>query len=168
MNKASVLESPDRRKVVKKMVVGAGLLTGYSVLPEQWTRPVVGQMVLPAHAATSGPVGTATSATAEYNTSKVFTLQSLSGNDKKFVWLDETGAAYGKQVKFDFGSCGEFVVPDASVTIGADGTRNHNQAFYFCGTDFPAGAPENLNNRASVFTPPGCQEATVTMYYNKP
>jgi hypothetical protein len=43
-----------RRKMMKKLAVGAGALAGYSMLPEQWTRPIVGQVALPAHAATSG------------------------------------------------------------------------------------------------------------------
>ena len=47
-------ESEDRRRALKKMSVGVGVLAGLSVLPEQWTRPIVGQMVLPAHAGTSG------------------------------------------------------------------------------------------------------------------
>ncbi len=47
-------ESKERRTALKKMTVGVGVLAGLSVLPEQWTRPIVGQMVLPAHAGTSG------------------------------------------------------------------------------------------------------------------
>lgn len=43
-----------RRSALKKIAVGAGFLAGCAVLPEQWTRPIVGQIVLPAHAATSG------------------------------------------------------------------------------------------------------------------
>lgn len=43
-----------RRSAVRKIVVSVGVLTGMSVLPEQWTRPIIGQIFLPAHAATSG------------------------------------------------------------------------------------------------------------------
>lgn len=170
-------ESPNRRKAVKKLVVGAGLLAGYSVLPGEWTKPIVGQMALPAHAATSGPVTAAVTAVAatapaaapgEYNSSKVYNIRGFAGNNKRFTWLDATGASYGGPVKFVFPGCGELNVPNAAVTHGADGnTKNHDQAFYFCGTDFPKGSRENNNNVASVFAPPGCGATTVTMYYNK-
>ncbi|MCI5126472.1 MAG: hypothetical protein D3925_18840, partial [Candidatus Electrothrix sp. AR5] len=43
-----------RRKTIKKLVIGAGALAGYSMLPEKWTKPVVEQIILPAHAQTSG------------------------------------------------------------------------------------------------------------------
>lgn len=46
--------SPDRRKALRKIAAGIGTLAGYSVLPEQWARPVIGHVVLPAHAETSG------------------------------------------------------------------------------------------------------------------
>lgn len=171
---ANVPESQDRRKVMKKIVAGVGVLAGCSVLPEQWTRPIVGQIVLPAHAATSGDAPVVNDKkesvpSGEYNTTEVYTLRSFAGNDKRFTWLNQTGAKYGGQVKFVFSNgCGELVVPDAKVTHGADGnSKNHNQAFYFSGTDFPAGSPENNGNRASVFAPPSCNAATVTMHYNK-
>ena len=89
--------------------------------------------------------------------------------NKSFNWLPETGAYYGKDIRFVFDNdCGELLVPDGSVTHGADGSpNNHQQAFYFCGTDFPEGSGENNGNRASVFTAPGCVAETVTIYYTK-
>ncbi len=53
-NKQNVPESQERRTAMKKIAVGVGVLAGYSVLPEKWTQPIVGQIALPAHAATSG------------------------------------------------------------------------------------------------------------------
>ncbi len=165
-------ENQDRRKAIKKISVGVGVLVGCSVLPEKWTAPIVGQIALPAHAVTSGPAPlevAATEATGEFNTTEEFSLNSLKGNDKRYTWLSKTGADYGGQIKFVFSSgCGELVVPDAAVTHGADGnTSNHNQAFYFCGTDFASGTKENNGNRASVFAPPGCSATSVTLHYNK-
>jgi len=173
-------ESPNRRKAIKKIAAGVGVLTGCAVLPEKWTRPIVGQIILPAHAETSGPAVTASdtvvavepetqTSSGDYNTTETYTLSSFAGNNKRFTWLNATGATYGGPVKFVFSNgCGELNVPNASVTYGADGTTsNHDQAFYFCGTDFPAGSKENNANRASVFAPPNCPAATVTMYYNK-
>lgn len=164
-------ENRNRRKAIKKIAAGVGVLAASAVLPEQWTRPIVGQIILPAHAETSGAAGEAapTTPSDEYNTSEVYTLRSIEGNDKRFAWLNQTGSYYGGPIKFVFSdNCGELHVPDASVSHGADGnTSNYNQAFYFCGTDFPASAKENNNNLASVFTPPGCPAATVTIFYNK-
>lgn len=161
-NQSSV--SLGRRKVIKKMVAGAGVLAGYSVLPQEWTQPIVGKIALPAHAETSGPVTTAS----EYNTVEVYSLRAISGNSKRFTWLNETGAKYGSNIKFDFGECGELIVPNGAVSHGEDGNqKNYNQAFYFCGTDFRKGSSEYLDGRASVFTPPGCKVSKVTMYYNK-
>jgi hypothetical protein len=45
-----------RRRAMRKIAVGVGALAGLSVLPEQWTRPLIGRIVIPAHAATSGEV----------------------------------------------------------------------------------------------------------------
>ena len=177
--KSSATDIPanqSRRKAIKKIAVGVGALAGYSVLPEKWTRPIIGQIVLPAHAETSGTTAAAEQApaaapvaTGDYNTTEVHSLRNFAGNDKQFTWLPQTGASYGGPVKFVFGGgCGELHVPNASVTHGADGnSSNHNQAFYFCGTDFAPGTRENNANRASVFAPPGCNAGSVTMYYNK-
>ncbi|BHH81993.1 hypothetical protein [Desulforhopalus sp. 52FAK] len=176
----NTIENQDRRTAVKKIAAGVGVLAGCSVLPERWTKPIVGGINLPAHAATSGaaPVAAEVTGTAEateavstggFNASETYSLRSFAGNDKRFTWLNATGASYGGQVKFEFnGGCGELVVPNAAVTHGADGnTSNHNQAFYFCGTDFAPGTKENNANRASVFAPPNCGATSVTMYYNK-
>lgn len=46
----------DRRKAIKKIATGVGLLVGGSVLPEKWIKPVVGFVALPAHAETSGGI----------------------------------------------------------------------------------------------------------------
>lgn len=179
----------DRRAVLKKLLAGAGVMAGCSALPERWISPIVGQFVLPAHAQTSGSViveigelevadsiedlvsttaEAASTSTEEYNTTETYTLRSTSGNNKKYTWLNQTGSYYGGQIKFDFGGCGELVVPNSSVSHGADGTTsNHNQSIYFCGTDFEPGTAENNNYKASVFTPPNCTASTVTLYYNK-
>ena len=43
-----------RRNAMRKIAVSVGVLATYSVLPESWTRPIIGQIVVPVHAATSG------------------------------------------------------------------------------------------------------------------
>ncbi len=47
--------SKGRRKAVKTIVGGVTALAAYNVLPAKWGVPVVEQILLPAHAATSGP-----------------------------------------------------------------------------------------------------------------
>lgn len=48
------LQNPSRRKIVKTLVIGAGTLAAYHTLPTNWSKPIVEQIFLPAHAATSG------------------------------------------------------------------------------------------------------------------
>lgn len=45
-----------RRAAVKSIVGGVTVLVAYNVLPAKWGVPVVEQIFLPAHAATSGPI----------------------------------------------------------------------------------------------------------------
>jgi hypothetical protein len=47
-------QNSSRRRAVKTIVGGVGALTAYHVLPVNWTKPVVEQVFLPAHAAVSG------------------------------------------------------------------------------------------------------------------
>lgn len=43
-----------RRTALQKIATGVGVVAGISLLPERWTSPIIGRVVLPAHAATSG------------------------------------------------------------------------------------------------------------------
>ena len=54
-NEAGPLDQ-SRRSAMRKIAISVGVLAGISVLPEQWTRPIIGQIVLPAHAGTSGSI----------------------------------------------------------------------------------------------------------------
>ena len=47
---------PGRRRAIQKIAVSVGVLAGCSMLPDKWTQPIIGQILLPAHAATSGSV----------------------------------------------------------------------------------------------------------------
>lgn len=47
-------KNSSRRRVVKTIVCGVGTLAAYHVLPVNWSTPVIEQIFLPAHAATSG------------------------------------------------------------------------------------------------------------------
>jgi hypothetical protein len=43
----------NRRKLLKSIAIGSGVIVAGRSLPESWSRPVVGSVMLPAHAATS-------------------------------------------------------------------------------------------------------------------
>lgn len=51
-----------RRKAIRQIALGVGTLAGVSILPETWTRPIIGQIIIPAHAATSGAIVSSMSA----------------------------------------------------------------------------------------------------------
>ncbi|PHR24504.1 MAG: hypothetical protein COA36_15815, partial [Desulfotalea sp.] len=51
-----VVEDKNRRKVIKSIVCGLTVFTAYNVLPNKWGTPIIEQVFLPAHAATSGVV----------------------------------------------------------------------------------------------------------------
>ncbi len=54
--KENELQTSGRRKVIKKIGVAVGALVAYHVLPTNWTKPIIEQVFLPAHAATSGEI----------------------------------------------------------------------------------------------------------------
>lgn len=47
-------EDPSRRKMVKALVGGVTVLAAYYTLPTNWSKLLISQISLPAHAATSG------------------------------------------------------------------------------------------------------------------
>jgi hypothetical protein len=47
-----------RRKALQKILVGGGVSAGLSALPARWAKPLVAQVMVPAHAQTSPPPGT--------------------------------------------------------------------------------------------------------------
>ncbi|BHH84820.1 hypothetical protein [Desulforhopalus sp. 52FAK] len=48
------LENTSRRKAVKTIVGGVTALAAYNMMPAKWGTPIIEQVFLPAHAATSG------------------------------------------------------------------------------------------------------------------
>ncbi|SDO94846.1 hypothetical protein [Desulforhopalus singaporensis] len=55
---AENVKNPERRKAVKTIVGGLTAVAAYHTLPSKWGTPIVDQIFLPAHAATSGIVAT--------------------------------------------------------------------------------------------------------------
>jgi hypothetical protein len=50
----TILENAGRRKAVKTIVGGVTAIAAYNLLPTKWGTPIIEQVFLPAHAATSG------------------------------------------------------------------------------------------------------------------
>lgn len=46
-------KSMSRRKAVRAIVIGGGVVTGAKGLPSEWAAPVVNSVILPSHAATT-------------------------------------------------------------------------------------------------------------------
>lgn len=42
-----------RRKALRRLLVGSGVVAGSKVIPEKWSAPVIDAVVLPAHAESS-------------------------------------------------------------------------------------------------------------------
>ncbi len=59
---AITLENAGRRKAVKTLIGGATAIAAYNLLPTKWGTPIIEQIFLPAHAATSGCLITGLSA----------------------------------------------------------------------------------------------------------
>jgi len=56
LTKETQIEDAGRRKAVKTIVGGVTAIAAYNVLPSKWGTPIIEQVFLPAHAATSGAV----------------------------------------------------------------------------------------------------------------
>ncbi|MDK9706256.1 MAG: hypothetical protein OEL83_04320 [Desulforhopalus sp.] len=103
-----------RRSAIRKIAVGVGVLAGVSILPEKWTRPIIGQITLPAHAQTSGSLdpGYYLASTGIVINSKGF-LDTL-GN---FLVADAVAAPILVFVAYNFEIC---VTGNGSVTFLSD------------------------------------------------
>ena len=53
LGKSESIRNKSRRKAVKTIVGGVTALAAYQVLPSVWNKPIIEQIFLPAHAATS-------------------------------------------------------------------------------------------------------------------
>lgn len=59
--------SESRRNLLKSIAAGSGAVIAGKNLPENWTRPVVDSVLLPAHGQTSGPVPVITLSNCQIN-----------------------------------------------------------------------------------------------------
>jgi hypothetical protein len=50
------MSDKSRRKLLKSLAAGSGAIVAGKSLPENWTKPVVDSVMLPAHAQTSAPL----------------------------------------------------------------------------------------------------------------
>lgn len=109
MNNKPEIASKSRRKAVKTIVGGVTALAAYNMMPVKWGTPVIEQIFLPAHAATSGEqVCSADSVVGTWN---VFS----SGTQVGWFTLN-TGGSY---IDND-GETGTWTLSNNTVTIVAE------------------------------------------------
>ena len=70
-----------RRKLLKTIAAGSGLIAAGKSLPDSWSRPVVDSIMLPAHAQTSGRIFTG---------SGNVVIEGKSNSDTRFAALTDT------------------------------------------------------------------------------
>lgn len=87
--KETQIENTGRRKVVKVIVAGATGLAAYNAFPVKWGTPLIEQIFLPAHAATSGEE----SITASLTVSSSSNVSGACSPDGKSVSLTGTVSA---------------------------------------------------------------------------
>jgi len=49
------VENAGRRKAIRKLMIAGGVVSGAATLPEEWTKPVIESLVVPAHAVGTTP-----------------------------------------------------------------------------------------------------------------
>lgn len=95
--KTTVPDDIGRRTAVKRIVGGFAALTAYHVLPVSWDTPIVDQIFLPAHAATSSVT---TSVLTEISWSLTFAIAAAGGEDYNIVYT-APGAASATTVRLN-------------------------------------------------------------------
>jgi len=150
-----------RRQVLKATLAGTGAVIAGKSLPEQWSRPVVDSITLPAHAQTS---------LVSVSGGILMTAQEVDASD----WLNDhlvpTAMAGG----------GMFPPPEPSVIIGqmcvqgnADGTVNAQVLVrytswnidypYFTGTNIPVNTPTELTLQNGPCSADSTYTCTITV-----
>jgi len=114
--------SSSRRKILKSIAIGGGAVVTAKSLPQQWTKPVLDQVMLPAHAEMSGV------AAGTYVTGSPL---SLNFNQKKPDFAEE-----------------QYALLDALISpahAGHAGARN------FCGTDNDAIDDDDAGGNSDLY-----------------
>lgn len=152
-----------RRSAIRKISVGVGALTAISVLPEQWTRPIIEQIVLPAHAAPSGivlndPCELTLTAGDQASTSVTVRVRgqitpAVAGLGARVTATASGGSSQSAQVNSQTNSQGAF---EATVTV--NGGPGITAVAILSSIDGASGQA-----RCSVNVPPGGAATTTTV-----
>jgi hypothetical protein len=150
----------ERRTLIRQLAAGTAVLAGCSVMPAQWTRPLVAFGTLPAHAATSGDVdedmhGYDNKLTIENKGEKVSVDRILQD---KFVFPQD-GPKYGKSFLVVWSDDNQLYVPDSKHMIlrPAPDARKYQPGYpYSSNPDIPT---------MEVYAKRGTHPESVTLYY---
>jgi hypothetical protein len=127
-----------RRKAVKTLVGGVTVVAAYHVLPAKWGTPIIEQVFLPAHAATSGvidapsPGGTPAPAATYSLAVSVATDRTQCRQAGIFIGVSGTVSASdgsnltGVQVNINYENPIESEVVDIVVTVGPGNTFTYS------------------------------------------
>ncbi len=74
-----------RRKALKSLLVSGGVVTGASILPQKWSRPVVDSVILPSHASTTddSDSGSTEETTVNYYYNDNSLVQNRTGSENR-------------------------------------------------------------------------------------
>jgi hypothetical protein len=110
--KYTQIENAGRRKAVKAIVGGVTALAAYNVLPVRWGTPIIEQVFLPAHAATSGASVYSSSFDTDGETPHTFTV-TITGSTVTFT--DENPNQSGENISGSGTLGGTIVGSNASI-----------------------------------------------------
>ena len=136
--------SESRRKLLKSIAAGSGAIVAGKSLPENWAKPVVDSVMLPAHAQTSPPTPTPPPPLGNLASASVTITQSDDGpedeialnleNDGSYSLLRNTGVFSNTLVYFD----ADYDLPDWDYYSNGD-----NWPTYPSSWSGPSGPPTN-------------------------
>ncbi len=174
-----------RRTIVRKIAVSSAALACCSVIPAQWTRPLIEFGTLPAHATTSTPTineiiqlveseiagedtaeaadsAEAAAADSPYNKTERIDYSGDISIDRilrrKFA-SNKVGTAYGKSIKIVFNTGGVMNIPDTSRDVNVD-MRGYRPGGTICSYHDAREIP-----KMEVYAEPGNKADYITVHY---
>lgn len=123
-----------RRKLLKSIAAGSGVVITGKSLPESWLKPVVSSVILPAHAQTSTDCPIFTTTTDWYETSPQTVLSTLGQIQLIFTLRNDTGSNFVLNGTFDMWSEPNVINPPTFpvvVNSSASGTITPGSTFSY-------------------------------------
>lgn len=163
-----VKHSTQRRRLLKNLASGAGAATVAQSLPEDWTRPVVDSVLLPAHATATGGITLAAQITYSDSSFDPGTYNGISGSEATrtyTVFVDPPQAIpvtlVVTGIEADRGDTDTGVDGDAVRTVS--GVTDPAGTFSFTSNDQDDTPDLNDDTLALVASSPGLSSSNVTI-----